>query len=491
MARNWKQMTANVMVLVSLAGQSAFAGGNKGSQGGQKQGPSQNQGTRGGAQVARPSVRVQPSVSGGNGGGSFKGLPAKVSVPQRTINPVSSFKPPMTVLPVGGLPVNRLSSAGRLDAKTDSLAKYLARPPVHSLPVGPIIRPIPPTGPNSPALLIGRLPPSTPIVGGGNLNRIPNGNPLLVLNPSPVTDIRQRIGDRNLGGNLNLNPVNGNSPVPPAAGNGIGNAGNVRVRVPGDKAVGLPDVISPPNRNARPNPGNPGNDENGTIAEELEPINDVTPPANPPADASEGHQGGSDLSSIIDAVSGLVGSGSGSSPSSGGGDAGSAPPADSGSVESPGAESVATTTAEPVVPAEGQELDIELTDVRLVDAGNLEQKTGPRFRLTYRNKGAVEVPKFHVTVAVDAGDTLTETAEIVTVEAVGLKPGKSQMVDVRLPVEVLKMTTDKSGKTTPFALLVAVLDSDESLDETNEENNVMVLARQEIKPIEKSGTVKK
>ena len=160
-------------------------------------------------------------------------------------------------------------------------------------------------------------------------------------------------------------------------------------------------------------------------------------------------------------------------------------------MESPGAEPAATTTAEPVVPAVGQELDIELTDVRLVDAGNLEQKTGPRFRLTYRNKGAVEVPKFHVTVAVDAGDTLTETAEIVTVEAVGLKPGKSQMVDVRLPVEVLKMTTDKSGKATPFALLAAILDSDESLDESNEDNNVMVLARQEIKPIEKSGTVKK
>jgi subtilase family serine protease len=136
-----------------------------------------------------------------------------------------------------------------------------------------------------------------------------------------------------------------------------------------------------------------------------------------------------------------------------------------------------------------KELDVELTDVRLVDAGNLELKTGPRFRLTYRNKGTVEVPKFNVTVAVDASMNLTEMAETVTVETVGLKPGKSQTVDVRLPVEVLNMTVGQDGKAAPFALLVAMLDSDESLDETDEENNVLVFARDEIKSIEKRGIV--
>ena len=133
-------------------------------------------------------------------------------------------------------------------------------------------------------------------------------------------------------------------------------------------------------------------------------------------------------------------------------------------------------------------LDIELTDVRLVDAGSLERNVGPRYRLFYRNNGNVEAPKFHASVAVDVGEKLTETAEIVTVEAVGLKPGRSQTVDVRLPVEVLKMAIDYQGRPAPFNALLALIDSDDDLKENNKENNILVFARDEIKSIQKAGT---
>ena len=44
----------------------------------------------------------------GNGGGSFKSLPGKVSVPQGTFKPMTPVKSPVKVLPVGGFPHNPL-----------------------------------------------------------------------------------------------------------------------------------------------------------------------------------------------------------------------------------------------------------------------------------------------------------------------------------------------------------------------------------------------
>ena len=56
---------------------------------------------------------------------------------------------------------------------------------------------------------------------------------------------------------------------------------------------------------------------------------------------------------------------------------------------------------------------------------------------------------------------------------------------MRLPVEVLTMGTVKDGKLAPFGILAAILDSDTSLDETDKENNVLVLAGDEIKSVAK------
>ena len=73
MNRNWKQMTANMLVLVSLASHSAMAAGNKGSQGGQQQAKGLNQGAVRSAQVTRPSANTQTKIAVGSGGTSGKG----------------------------------------------------------------------------------------------------------------------------------------------------------------------------------------------------------------------------------------------------------------------------------------------------------------------------------------------------------------------------------------------------------------------------------
>jgi hypothetical protein len=126
-------------------------------------------------------------------------------------------------------------------------------------------------------------------------------------------------------------------------------------------------------------------------------------------------------------------------------------------------------------------IDLELVDIRLVDAGSISNGVGPRFRLFCRNNGLLEAPKFRISVMADLGKELTEKAHQVTVESVGIQPGKTQTVDVQMPVEVLKMTTANDHWARPFELLGATLDSDNSLIETDKSNNALVLTRDAIK----------
>jgi hypothetical protein len=267
-------------------------------------------------------------------------------------------------------------------------------------------------------------------------------------------------------------PGDGTKPGDPGSGTGHDGSGSK------DPGADPGAIIRPPIKKKPgddPKPGDPGS---GTG-------HGGSGSADPGAGAGSSGSG-PDLGSLIDsAVGALTGAGGGS----GGGDAGGASPADGGSAEpAPAAVGSAAASVNPVAleraePAAEKRVDIELVDVRLVDTGSIERNMGPRFRLIYRNTGNTEVPSFHVTVAVDSTAELTEKAETVTVEAVGLKPGKSQSVDVRLPVDVLKMDTDTNGKPVPFATLVAMIDSDDSLDEADEDNNVLIFAREEIKSV--------
>ncbi len=141
--------------------------------------------------------------------------------------------------------------------------------------------------------------------------------------------------------------------------------------------------------------------------------------------------------------------------------------------------------AEPVevMGAAAPAIDLELVDIRLVDVGNIQANVGPRFRLFCRNNGKLEAPKFQINVMADLGKKLTPTAHLVTVECVGIKPGKTQAIDIQLPVGVLKMTTANDKWPKPFELLVAVANSDDSLLESNKDNNALARTRDAIKPL--------
>ena len=210
MNRNWKQMTASLLVLASLTGQSAFAvGKNGGGSSHHNGGNSQPQGKVG--MTARPSFHVQPQVASGNGGTSFKSLPGKVSVQPGTLKPTSPFKQPVKVLPVGGFPVKPLPVGPIGPVKPPKVGNPF--PPIG--PIGPVkppkVNPLPPIGPIGPIgpvkpPVVNPLPPIGPIGPVGPI-KPPMGpfppigpvNPLPPIGPLPPSP-----------------PINPNPPMPPS-----------------------------------------------------------------------------------------------------------------------------------------------------------------------------------------------------------------------------------------------------------------------------------
>ena len=227
MNRNWKQTTVNMLVLVSLAGQSALAAGNKGFQGSQQQGHGQNPGVGKGAQVTRPSFSVQPKVVSGNGGGSFKSLPGKVTAQPGTFKPVTPFQPPK-VLPVGGFPVKPLPPLGPIGPIKPPTVKPPTINPFPPLgPIGPIkpptvkppiVNPFPPIGPIGPVKppIVKPLPPIGPIGPIGPV-KPPIINPLPPIGPiGPIGPIKPPVGPFPPIGPLPpFPPINPNPPLPP------------------------------------------------------------------------------------------------------------------------------------------------------------------------------------------------------------------------------------------------------------------------------------
>jgi hypothetical protein len=129
--------------------------------------------------------------------------------------------------------------------------------------------------------------------------------------------------------------------------------------------------------------------------------------------------------------------------------------------------------------------DVQLLAVRFVDAGHPEQKIGPRFRVWIRNNSAQDMAQaFDVSVIAAAGDQLTGDLPQVGVRVEAIKAGETQALDLRLPWEVYDMVRDAEGQTMPFAKLHVIIDSHFEVDETSESNNGIVLAREDILPVD-------
>jgi hypothetical protein len=127
----------------------------------------------------------------------------------------------------------------------------------------------------------------------------------------------------------------------------------------------------------------------------------------------------------------------------------------------------------PAQPALVDGVDLELLDLRLVDPGDATKNLGPRYRITFRNRGRVPAGNFQVMLLASNDGTPQPGLPSGTAEIAGVAPGETLTADVRLT-----MTPDLA---TLNALTVA-LDSATQVVEFEEGNNVAVLDRTKITP---------
>jgi hypothetical protein len=131
------------------------------------------------------------------------------------------------------------------------------------------------------------------------------------------------------------------------------------------------------------------------------------------------------------------------------------------------------------------DVDVEVVEVKFVDAGDGET-TGPLYRVSVANNSKANLTQeFNVGILVSTARKMTKDSPRAFVRVKGMKAGEVQSVDVRMPVEALKMGTNADGKDVPFTWLVAVADTHEELNERNGENNLLQLQRDEIAAVEK------
>jgi hypothetical protein len=124
---------------------------------------------------------------------------------------------------------------------------------------------------------------------------------------------------------------------------------------------------------------------------------------------------------------------------------------------------------------------IELGDLELLSTTLIAEETptcGPIIGITLRNNSQREVTSFRVSaVAVFCKIHPTSPTTTVRVERVG--PGEAMEIQLTLPVECLAMGM-ANGQAIGFNTLVVAIDSFDQFVESNESNNLSVVARAEI-----------
>lgn len=139
----------------------------------------------------------------------------------------------------------------------------------------------------------------------------------------------------------------------------------------------------------------------------------------------------------------------------------------------------------PTVQLEPQSLDLQVLAVRFVDPGHPEESIGPRFRMWLRNNSPVDLATPFNVMLLASADTHADASlpqSGSTVDRIGA--GETLAVDIRLPFEANRVAKDDVGRSVPFNFLHALVDSHRELEEVNEANNGVVLARGDILPVD-------
>jgi hypothetical protein len=139
---------------------------------------------------------------------------------------------------------------------------------------------------------------------------------------------------------------------------------------------------------------------------------------------------------------------------------------------------------EPVVVAPAA-TDLQLLAVRFVDPGHPDEKTGPRYRVWFRNNSVEPITKpFNVMLFAANNNRLAADLPQAGVRVTQIEPGAVQSVDIRLPIEVYAMGRDALGKPLPFNTLHILVDANRETFDANMVNNGTRLAPTEIFPVD-------
>jgi subtilase family serine protease len=147
------------------------------------------------------------------------------------------------------------------------------------------------------------------------------------------------------------------------------------------------------------------------------------------------------------------------------------------------ADSDGTLTAEPAKdagPAIESDADLELIDVRMVDAGKATTN-GPRFKVTVRNVGKRALDAFLVSLVACKDAQIDSTSVHASTTVDKLAAGDEATVEVAFAANSLYLGSNAGGNKAGFNTLIADVDSDERVSEGNEENNLALLDLTEIK----------
>ena len=140
----------------------------------------------------------------------------------------------------------------------------------------------------------------------------------------------------------------------------------------------------------------------------------------------------------------------------------------------------ATKPATETRPAVESDVDLELVDVQMVDAGK-ETINGPRFKVTVRNVGKRALDSFLVSLVACKDAQIDSTSVHASATVDKLAAGDETTVAVEFASNSLLLGNNARGEKARFNTLIADVDSDERVSEGNEENNLALLDLAEIK----------
>jgi hypothetical protein len=128
-----------------------------------------------------------------------------------------------------------------------------------------------------------------------------------------------------------------------------------------------------------------------------------------------------------------------------------------------------------------QVIDLELLGVELLDAGNMETKIGPTYRVTVRNRSTVAIEQpFDIGLVATNGENPTKKSPFATSRMDAMDAGEVTDVDIKLPGVVNRMSKNAEGQAEPFTTLFVAVDARQEVTEADENNNTTKVARVEV-----------